>query len=123
MTLEFSTILQSDDSHIEVKDDAILVAQQGEQDAATATIMASVEQQEGTGAVYYIFTQSTHFLGNSLGSFGHSDFEVSFSRFTCFCIPIQCKSPMSFFHDPQGGVQNIQGKKSLGDVNESQTLI
>ena len=35
-------ILQSDDSHVDVKDDSILVAQQGEQDAATATIMATV---------------------------------------------------------------------------------
>lgn len=42
-----SVILQSDDSHVDVKDDSILVAQQGEQDAATATIMATVEQQEG----------------------------------------------------------------------------
>ena len=40
--------MQSADSHVDVKDDSILVAQQGEQDAATATIMATVEQQEGT---------------------------------------------------------------------------
>lgn len=51
-----STILQSDDSHVEVKDDSILVAQQGEQDAATATIMATVEQQEGKYVVYFIIT-------------------------------------------------------------------
>lgn len=51
-----STILQSDDSHVEVKDDSILVAQQGEQDAATATIMATVEQQEGKYVVYFITT-------------------------------------------------------------------
>lgn len=44
---DFSVILQSADSHVDVKDDSILVAQQGEQDAATATIMATVEQQEG----------------------------------------------------------------------------
>ena len=44
---DFSAILQSADSHVDVKDDSILVAQQGEQDAATATIMATVEQQEG----------------------------------------------------------------------------
>lgn len=51
-----STIFQSDDSHVEVKDDSILVAQQGEQDAATATIMATVEQQEGKYVVYFIIT-------------------------------------------------------------------
>ena len=39
--------MQSEDSEVEVKDDSILVAQQGEQDAATATIMASVDHQEG----------------------------------------------------------------------------
>ena len=44
---DFFAILQSDDSHVDVKDDSILVAQQGEQDAATATIMATVEQQDG----------------------------------------------------------------------------
>ena len=33
---------------MDVKDDSILVAQQGEQDAATATIMATVDHQEGT---------------------------------------------------------------------------
>ena len=41
-------IFQSEDDDVEVKDDSILVAQQGEQDAATATIMATVEHQEGT---------------------------------------------------------------------------
>lgn len=40
------SIVISADSHVDVKDDSILVAQQGEQDAATATIMATVEQQE-----------------------------------------------------------------------------
>lgn len=30
---------------MDVKEDSILVAQQGEQDAATATIMATVDQQ------------------------------------------------------------------------------
>ena len=45
--------MQSEESHVEVKDDSILVAQQGEQDAATATIMATVEQQEGTRAVNF----------------------------------------------------------------------
>ena len=44
---DFSAILQSADSHVDVKDDSILVTQQGEQDAATATIMATVEQEEG----------------------------------------------------------------------------
>ncbi|KAJ7387864.1 hypothetical protein OS493_001212 [Desmophyllum pertusum] len=40
-------IVISEDDDVEVKDDSILVAQQGEQDAATATIMATVEHQEG----------------------------------------------------------------------------
>ena len=39
-------ILQSEDD-VEVKDHSILVAQQGEQDAATATIMATVDHHEG----------------------------------------------------------------------------
>ena len=38
--------MQSEDD-VEVKDDSILVAQQGEQDAATATIMATVDHHEG----------------------------------------------------------------------------
>ena len=40
-------ILQHEESDVVVKDDSILVAQQGEQDAATATIMATVDHQEG----------------------------------------------------------------------------
>lgn len=46
---ENKAIVISEDADVEVKDtDSILVAQQGEQDAATATIMASVDQQDGS---------------------------------------------------------------------------
>lgn len=45
---EGKAIVMSEDSDVEVKEeDSILVAQQGEQDAATATIMATVDHQEG----------------------------------------------------------------------------
>ena len=49
---KFCGILQSEDSDVEVKDDSMLVAQQGEQDAATATIMATVDPHEGTVYMY-----------------------------------------------------------------------
>ena len=57
---DFSAILQSGDSHVDVKDNSILVAQQGEQDAATATIMATVEQQEGTCNKSVIWTSALY---------------------------------------------------------------
>ena len=51
-----SFVSQSEDTDVEVKDtDSILVAQQGEQDAATATIMASVDQQDGTSKILFYF--------------------------------------------------------------------
>lgn len=51
-----SFVSQSEDTDVEVKDtDSILVAQQGEQDAATATIMASVDQQDGMSKILFYF--------------------------------------------------------------------
>ena len=68
---DFSAILQSADSHVDVKDDSILVAQQGEQDAATATIMATVEQQESKYLKCFIFvTRSCHLWRICIVAFG-----------------------------------------------------
>ena len=47
-------LFQSEDGDLEVKEESILVAQQGEQEAATATIMAAVDHQQGISTVVYL---------------------------------------------------------------------